>query len=259
MGPRRLLRLIRACTTTHTDTGWFCNLDNHRDPKQVAREVRAVLATGPAWLEMCETVGNVLPEVPGYHLIRSTANPSRANVAAYVRDDLPVTRVRWHQHTVTWPRTEGPGIHPARCTLEYRAAGIQRLVGHQPPKGALTVLAGQKEGVEIAARAMTPWKRKDYPRHRRIVERLRPRGIAWDSNRRWAEPGPGPKTLASAIRGEGWFKTRIDNWVTRHLTVTAESVVSIIPNGGTGVRFMGDHGYLIRARFTVPRVWVRPE
>lgn len=181
----------------------FYNLQVGRDRDQVARELRALLTDRPVLLGVCEATGYLLPRFRGYTLLRDTSRPSRANVAAWVREDL-YRHHRWHDLTETWTRTEHPGTHEPRSWLEVStgrgAVGMQTLVGHQPPKGTDNTQAAQAEGIALLERRMTPWRNPGWTGNSSLA-RLRTRLVLMDANRRTGEPGPGPDTLAAAIGG----------------------------------------------------------
>lgn len=249
--PADLLAAIRAggLPRWHAETVFY-NLDNHRDDAQVARELHAIAATSPTEIALVECIGNRLPNLPGYDLIADDSRPGRANIAAYVRHRLPVHGIRWHDREETWSRTEGPGIHPPRSDLEYRLGRVQRLIAHQPPKGTDNTTAAQAEGIDVLAAAMRPHRPK---RIARAVERLRPRLLTWDANRRSGEPGPGPDQLAKRVGGKVTLGDRIDQALGRRVRVHSAAVVDTF----AGVRLRSDHGHAIRLRWSVLKVWAR--
>lgn len=250
--PRR--RLLDALTGTvgrwHADTVFY-NLDNHRPDAQVAAELRAIASTKPTEIALVETIGNHLPPLPGYTLFADDSRPGRANVAAYVRTDAHPARPRWHDRRTTWSRTEGPGTHPARSDLEYRLGRVQRLIAHQPPKGTDNTLAAQAEGIDVLAAAMRP---ADLTGLAKVVERLRPRLLTWDANRRAGETGPGPDQLAKRVGGKVILGHLIDQALGRRVRVHSARRVTTV----AGTRLLSDHGHAIRIRWSVPAPWARP-
>ena len=215
------------------------------DPRGSAdREIRALLADHPAILALSEAIGYRLPGVKGYRRLRDASRPGRANIAAYVRDDLPVTRVRWHDMRRTWPRTEHPGTHPARSWLEFRAGEVQVLVGHQPPKlpqsipfANFIVTEGQMEGIRLLQRRMAPWRRNIFW-NKLVLRRTkaRPRIALADWNRRPGEDGWGPSRLAELIDGNV-VGGRIDCAVVRNLVCVSAEYRAMF----AGVRLGSDH------------------
>ena len=188
----------------------FYNLDNYRDAGQVKKEIKALLASEPHVLGLCECVGNVIPGLDGWKLIRDTSRPGRENLAAYVRKNVPYAEVRWWDLEETWTKTaEGAtGQHWPRSWLEFRLGegkGVQTIIGHQPPKGTDNVKASQQEGIDLLVRRMAPWKRDDWEEKSEEEQANNlacPRLALADYNRKAGEDGPGPSQLASKI--DGW-------------------------------------------------------
>lgn len=225
---------------------WFYNLRVGRSHVQVEVELRAIASLQPAVIGLCEAIGYDLPTIKGYQLVRDRSTVSRSNIAAYVRDDLKVSRVRWRDLKETWHRTEHPGQHEPRSFLVLRVAGVQVIVHHQPPKGTNNVLLSQQEGVDAVARAMTPWKiSKLWKRSGH-----RPRVLIMDANRRAGEGGPGPSMLAERV--EGWVVgSQIDCAVVRQAEVFNIRYVS----SAAGVRLLSDHRHAFRFTLRVPAYW----
>jgi hypothetical protein len=215
----------------------FYNLQVARDRAQVVREVRALIrATRPVVLGLCEATGYQLPHLAGYTLARDRSTPSRANVAASVRDDA-YRHHRWHDLDQTWTRTEHPGTHEPRSWLEISGGprSLQVLVGHQPPKGTDNTLEAQREGLALLERRMTPWRNPGWVGNSSLA-RLRPRVVLMDANRRTGEPGPGPDTLAAAVGGQVVGRG-IDCAVIRHGNPGAARYV----RAAAGVTLGSDH------------------
>lgn len=229
----------------------FYNVQVGRSAKQVAREIRALLAARPQVLGLCETVGYVLPEIPGYTLLRNRKDASHANIAAYVRGHP--TNVHWIPQFETWGRTERPGEHEPRVILEFRTGGIQVLVAHQPPKGTDNVIRSQQEGIDTMVRRMGPWTRIGWkmwePTLRRLAL-LRPRFVIMDANRGPNEEGPGPKQLAEKINGE-IVGFRIDLGVVRGGEVSKPRYFEEVGE----VKLHSDHKHAFEFHLSVPDRW----
>ncbi len=123
----------------------FYNLAPASDPMrgevQVKKELTAIAnlvdpQTGkrkrPKVLGVCEAVGRPLPALPRYELLRTRENPSKANVALYVRDDLRHGEPRWVMHEKRWPKIFGPGLHDPRATLVVKVENWRVVVAHAP-------------------------------------------------------------------------------------------------------------------------------
>src|SRR5690349_19088649 len=100
-------------------------------------EVPAILNTLPkvGGAGFVETVGRIMPDVPGQHKIHNTSRPSRANLTLYVRDDHFLGRRRWHDFKETWPRVEHDGIHPPRSALIQNVDDDKTLILSHAPQG----------------------------------------------------------------------------------------------------------------------------
>lgn len=183
----------------------FYNLESWRG-RDVVPEIRALLEDRPLLLGLCECLGNRLPEVPGYRLIRDGSRKSRANIAAYVRDDVPLEGIEWIDLSGTWPRTQGPGVHEARSYLLLTLGRMHVVVWHQPPKNARNAWTLQLEGINRVVARLAPWRRRPWrkarSRVRVLLSKLRPRLVIGDANRRKGENGPGPDMLATQLGGE---------------------------------------------------------
>lgn len=219
----------------------FYNLDNNRDDDVVRDELLAAADRGYALLGLVETIGNRLIDLKGYERISDNTTRSRQNIAAYVRKDLPITKVDWHDCTFRWPRTEGPGIHEPRSWLLLEAGQreTQVLIGHQPPRYVDGAVAGQQEGIEVCERYMAPWTRERWSsrlsKHQRAA-RKKPRLALADWNRRSGEPGPGPDVLAQRIGGKV-AGDGIDAMVSRNVEVLDWRYVRQV----AGVALRSDH------------------
>lgn len=235
---------------------WFYNLREGRALDQVTREIRAILTQNPAVLGLCEAVGYRLPELPGYHLIRDTSTPGRANVAAYVHATLPVTRIRWTDCDVTWKRPKHPGVHPARSILTFHAGGVQQTVHHQPPRYVDHEITGQVEGNQRLTTLMAPWTRDTWGRktpQQRTAARERPRVVIMDANRTGHDGGPGPAVLARAVQGRLVPDHVIDVGVVRgQIKIKGWTR----PSRVAGVQLKSDHPHALALDLRVPRKWL---
>lgn len=256
MGLRQFLRQLKNNSEWYHGESWFYNLDNNRPDNQVERELRAIAAQGPDTIELCECIGNKLPKLKNYYLLRDTSSKSRMNIAAYVHTAYPKPKTRWLDMKETWSRTQGPGRHEPRSYLEFSLARIQKIVAHQPPKYTDNVMASQWEGYTRILRAMVPWKNKKQWRRRSMISRtyarLRPRMLMWDSNRRAGENGPAPDRLATVVGGKLWLGERIDNAITRNMKVRDATLIKSVG----GIPLKSDHGHAIRVRWSVRNLWV---
>lgn len=228
------------------EQAFFYNLDNYRDNKIVRREILALLSLRPAFLDLVECIGNRLPDVTGYRLIEDQSTKSRANIASYVRSDIPVSGIRWLDLQGTWPRTEAPGTHEPRSFLHFRAGKMQRIVAHQAPRNALGWRALQVEGMEAITAAMKP-----YPNW---FSRHRPRLLTWDANATLLSPYPNPIHLAAAIGGRVVRTRSVDNAVYR-------GDVEVIHDGNlftiNNVKLQSDHHKAIAYGFQLRAHWLK--
>lgn len=214
----------------------FYNVEVGRDPAQVEREIRALLRSRPNVLGLCETVGYDLPRVKGYRLVRDRSNESRANIAAYVRDDEAFGYL-WLDMRQTWSRTQHPGQHPPRSILVLLVDDVRLAVCHLPPKFTDNTLKGQWECIEVLSRALA--------RGRVAV------GIG-DFNRRAVEPGPSPRVLARRLGGVVATKNRIDTAVVRDAVVKKARYVTRVRAGLRWLRLRSDHKHALRLTLHVP-------
>ncbi len=113
----------------------------NRGEVQVRKELTAIAnfvdpLTGkrkrPKVLGVCEAVGRPLPELARYEMLRTRENPSKANVAVYVRDDLRHGEPRWVMHEKEWPKIFGSGFHEPRATLVVKVENWRIVVAHAP-------------------------------------------------------------------------------------------------------------------------------
>ncbi len=227
------------------------NADNYRKPAwQVGVELRAIAAfLRPDFIDVIEALGNDLPEIRGYVLIRDLSTLSRANIAAYVRDDLPLSHVRWHDMEHGWPRIEGPArdargnlrIHEPRSFLTYRIARLRRGVAHDPDPRA-------KGGARREhRRKLTRWL---------VAHPLWPLLLGEDSN------GNAP-VLLRAVRKVARLRRlgrRVDTALGRGLIHGQATYLTEVPRTDArgSVRFMGDHKGFLVVRAKVATRFLRP-
>lgn len=220
----------------------FYNVDNSRDPAQVAKEIRALLDGGPAVLGLCET--NVdLPDVEGYRMIRDRSKPGRENVTAYVHDGLDVSGVSWLDLAQTWSNTQRPGTHWPRSILEFVAGPLRVFVAHAPPKGTDNVERSQGEHVDKLAKRLTPWKYDGWTGDEGAAK-ASARVVLWDANRKPGEGDNGPDTLVRRC-GAGNAGARIDLATWRGGDVKSCGDVSY-PTSVQGVALKSDHGHAFK-------------
>lgn len=232
----------------------FYNLDNNRNPDQVSSEIYALLnqdaalADRPAALVMCEALGYGIGDRKGFTTVRSTANKSRKNIAAYVRNDLYADSVAWHDLTMTWSRTNpgASGQHEARSYPSFViGSGIYVIALHQPPKNADTCPACQQEGIDLLEKYL------DIPKNPSDYQKTRPRLAIGDYNRRKEESGPGPSMLASRTGGSvGGAK--IDA-VVRNGSGKIQNLT--YPTKVNGVTLKSDHGHALSFDLTCDAKW----
>lgn len=224
---------------------WFYNLDNGRPRKVVNGEVGAILTTWPAALAGVEAVGMDFDDFDGYREVRDRSTTSRANVAAWIREDYWAGVEQWDDLRTSWPRTEYDGRHEPRSFLRTQVGRVPLWVAHQPPKGleGRLTLQGQQEGVDVLADAMTP-PRRPWPQKQ-------PRVVLWDPNRFPGETGPGPDELAKRINGQVVGR-RLDGAVIRGAGQPSDVEY---PEVVCGVQLRSDHGHAFRFTLTVPARW----
>ncbi len=228
----------------------FYNLRVGRSRAQIAKELNALarvnkpLTKRPALIGVCEAVGYSLPNIDGYRTKRDRSRPSRANIAAYVREDLDAGILWWIDLKFWWPRPNGPGNHAPRSWLVTRVGRIQVIVGHQPPLNARNAAQGQMEGINALARRMRPGKTPN-----------RPRLALADWNRRKGE-SHGPSALAGLIGGY----------------VVGGKIDAVVWRGGEGSKcgrgryrrtagltlLKSDHKHALTVRVTAPANWWKP-
>lgn len=238
-----------------TETLAFYNVDNGRPPGQVADELEAILDLKPFVFGMVECVGNRIPHVPGFELLRDTSTRSRTNIGAYVRADADVSHVHWTDLRGTWPRPDNPGTHEPRSILSFRADELHAVIAHQPPKNARPVIPLQEEGIDALIRIVAPWHRdrdrwQKRPRRDQIRALERPRVVLADCNRRASEKGPGPTVLANRVDGHV-ASDRIDTAIGRAGKFSRVRYLEEIPREGhRPVPIRSDHGHMLLVDFT---------
>lgn len=222
--------------TRHTHNLINFNIDNYRpDQGQLAEELHAINEQWDPFLIFCiEAIGNRLPRLDGMTLLQDDSTPSRANIAVYVDKHARHTGLNWIDLKTTWPRTEGPGIHPPRSFPWLVPNGLQAIGVHQAPKNAKTVMEAQREGIEA-------------------LESLMGRGVPTraslalgDFNRSKTDLGPGPATLAKAIGGKV-LGERIMCGVGKNLGLLHKSTYH---TSADGIPIKADHGNYQRVRIS---------
>ena len=253
-------RLAAWWRTTVALVVWVVNADNYRGPA-VATELRALHAYYEAdIIGVVEAVGNRLPHLPGMACVVGQIR-SRDNIAVYVRASLlrgGRIRPRWHDMEKTWPRTEGPGQHPARSFLVFRVWLLQVVVAHIPP-AVPGAGPAREECIEAIVRVMAPWTRPGWKRLRqvqRFVQRRRPRLLLVDAN--------GADEILARLADLEVTGVRVD-------TVLGGGDVEFGPHhyveafapppGARGqvVPFRGDHKHVLRATAHVPSRYLSPD
>lgn len=236
----------------------FYNLDNYRG-RETVDEIRALLEDRPLLLGVCEVHGNELPRLTGYTLVRDRSTRSRANIAAYVRHDVPLEGIDWLDLHGTWPRTNpgAAGIHEARSYLLLTLGRVPVVIWHQPPKNAHESWRLQWEGVNAVVRVVAPWRvkawRQDRTRVRRRLTKLRPWLVLGDGNRRKGETGPGPDALADMAGGEVYGP-----WVDQ-LTAGGQVKVTDARKFGRidGEPLDSDHKGAVSYQVAIPTWWLK--
>lgn len=221
------------------------NFDNNRPEHILRAELTALLTTyRPLVLGGLEAY-DAMP-IKGYRLVTFKSNKSRANIAAYVRDDLQVHSHIWHDLRRTWPRTQGPGTHEPRSILSLRVTGAgldraQVVVTHAPPKNATRQAIREHE--RALRRICAPWTRRVQwtlrTKKSRQRARNRQRIVLMDGN----DPGRTntmPVRLSVAMRGVLAVHT-VDTAVLRNIVVRAAHHIESIANAGTTIRLDSDH------------------
>lgn len=226
----------------------FYNVDNGRDPGQVAKEVRALLDPRPAILGLCETDMD-LPGVEDYRLLRDRSRPGRQNIAAYVKDNLEVSDLKWLDLTETWSRTnpQASGQHWPRSILEFRAGRLMVWVAHAPPKGTDNVAASQREHADKLVARMAPWTRDDWADRTsadKAAAKDQARVILWDANRKPGEGDHGPDSVGRSCDASHAGK-KIDLSTYRGGEVKGMARAEYFSSIG-GVPLKSDHGHAFR-------------
>lgn len=231
----------------------FYNLDNNRDPQQVVKEVKALLRMDkpvddrPVLLGMCEATGYDLPDLKGFHKVRDRSTKSRANIAAYVRNDVWAGGLKWVDLSHTWSRTNpgASGQHEPRSYPVFKLGQMQALVHHQAPKQCDNAQAAQQEGIDSLVATMKP--AADANQHQTDRARI----CVADMNKRKGDPAPGPDQLAKQIGGTN-SAPKIDTVVWRGQGKVTDVAY---PSKVNGVKLKSDHGHALRFKFTADATW----
>lgn len=225
----------------------FYNLRVSRPQLRVREEIHALLLSDPEILAGCEAVGYLLPEIPGYRLLRNRRTASHSNVFAYVSDEIPVTKVRWQVLRKTWRRTQHAGQHEPRVILKFRAGGVRFAVTHAPQVDGANTMPARDEILSALALLACPWRRPLWnllPAAVRDTEKLRPSVVLWD-------PNALGKSLATLVGGRD-VGTAIEGAVSRGQVVASKG--ELITHA-SGVELRSDHRHAFRFELWVPRRW----
>lgn len=237
------------------------NLEEGRPMLEVIAEVLALLSPDrpnrPMILALVECVGYPLPHVDGYRVLRNRLTESAANVAAYVHESIPVSRVRWRRMNRTWRRVKRTGVHPPRTILKFRAAakwwqratGVRVAVAHHPQDDGANTGPARLEHLEALANFLTPWRRARWwrllPAKVRDREARRPRVVLWDSN-------GGAPTLANMTGGQ-IVALGVDGAVLRGPRTHGVALKAVRFVGDRPLR--SDHGRAVRFLLYFPTRW----
>lgn len=229
----------------------FYNIAPGRGDTTANRELAALLEHyRPRVLGLAEAIGYRLnTAVPGYRLLRDTSRPGRANIAAYVRNDVTAT-IRWTDLHTTWARTDHPGPHPARSILRLRLRGNGTvIVAHAPPvtrPGPGSSVPARREHYAALLALMAPWTTTGWRERAKVwrhAARRTPCLLLCDPN---AAPGDpvSMRSLAAAVGGTTTDTGHIEGVVARHAHVTARFVTEA---GGVVLRSDHRHALLVKS------------
>lgn len=86
---------------------------------------------------LVECIGRDMPGIPGQVKIRSTQNPSKANLCLYVEDfGNFIGTTKWIMCEKTWPRVEREGTHEPRAILVQNLNADQTVILSHAPQAA---------------------------------------------------------------------------------------------------------------------------
>lgn len=240
MNKRPLAALRERIEATTWLRLFVVNADNFREREaQVGIELRAIAAAyRPAVIGVVEALGNYLPEIDGYVLVRDTSTDARANIAAYILADLRPSHGRWHDMVHGWDRTEVDGVHEPRSILEFRIGGrVRVVVAHDPdPRAKGPARAEHRVKLRRLALAYPTW----------------PFLLLEDSN------GNAPQLMRWA--GLRRFGQRVDTVLARGVLRGFARYLSEFPRLDRRgvVRFEGDHGHVLSVAVLVPTRYLTP-
>lgn len=204
----------------------------------------AAMATDADLIYGQETVRYPDLEAPGMRRLgQRNRGQGRQNVALWVRDCWPVSRVRYDDLTARWPRIKGRGLHPARANLRARVGQVKALDGHAPQAPRPHMDAPTRRAL---TRARRQWVRRTA---RRLVGRGRPDAPPFMA-------GLDPNGLAAQLanRADGrWVGGAGAALVYDRCAVVDERHVRVLPGE---VEFRGDHGAVLRLVVRVESRWL---
>lgn len=219
------------------------NVDNNRDPKQIARELGGLAAMRVLVIFAVETIGSgVMPELVGYVKYDDRTNDGRKNICMWVRSDVPSYLVRWIDHGETFPRKDRRDSHPARATAAVMVGEILCAVGHAPPNWPGAAKA-RTEWLNVMSGLIAPWLRAGW-KDRRLRTRVRVKArrglVGVDHN------GLGPRLAATT--GYRRHGSGPDSLFSRNVRVRFVRQI----NTFSGVPFLGDHDDALLVGIAVP-------
>ena len=219
------------------------NVDNNRDPKQIARELGGLAAMRVLIIFAVETIGSgVMPELVGYVKYDDRTNDGRKNIAMWVRSDVPSYLIRWIDHAEKFPRKDRRDNHPARATVAVMAGDIFCATSHAPPDWAGAKNARQ-EWLNIVRGLIAPWLRTGW-KNRRPVTRIRIKA-------RRALFGADHNGLGAQLAAATGFRRHgagPDSLFSRNIRVRFVKKIRTF----NGVPFLGDHHDALLVGISVP-------
>ena len=254
MGALATLRRRIAAQPPVESRVWGYNCDNHRNPKQVEKEIRAILANADE-LYLSEAYYR-LPHVPGFDLFHDTSNRSRENIAAYIRTSYGAKLEYWIDLKETWGRTNdgASGQHEPRSYPVFSLGRMLSIPVHQPPNFTDNTADAQHEGLMALIRALKPKKGGPF---RRLFTKLRPVQAVGDFNSTKGDRNSEVAALAAAIHGEV-VGIKIDCAVVANMEVSGVQYVQTVPDAnGNFVKLESDHGHAFRFTRKVSAFWLR--
>lgn len=219
------------------------NVDNNRDPKQIARELGGLAAMRVLVIFAVETIGSgVMPELVGYVKYDDRTNDGRKNICMWVRSDVPSYLIRWIDHSEKFPRKDRRENHPARASVAVMVGEILCATSHAPPdwRGAAKA---RTEWLNVVGGLIAPWLRSGW-NDRRLTNRIRVKGrrglLGADHN------GLGPRL--AAVAGYRRHGSGPDSLFSRRVRVRFVRQIDTF----NGVPFLGDHHDALLVGISVP-------